>query len=93
MVNDLSFSRFLQLRNLLIEAEREDVRERFILSAFIGWQMGAGAGKKFGEYLEGLGLKQIAEVVPEAKGLTAEDAIKKAEEILAMARKKGKEQG
>ena len=93
MVNDLSFSRFLQLRGLLIEARQDEVREKFILSAFIGWQMGAGAGKKFGEYLGDMGLseKQVTdEVAPGIKGMTAKQAIAKAEEILAMARKKDK---
>ena len=65
----------------------------FTLAAFIGWQMGAGTGKKFGEYLEELNLvkKQATAEATGAsgdKGLTAAGAIKKAEVILAMAKKK-----
>lgn len=84
------FSRFLQLRDLLVVIGREEIRDKFIISAFIAWQMGAGAGMKFGEYLEGIGLseKQPVAETPEDKELTAKDAIKKAEEILAMASKK-----
>ena len=66
------------------------------MSAFTAWQMGAGGGKKFGEYLEDLGVleKQAAgEAVPEDKEMTAKDAVAKAEEILAMASKKNKERG
>lgn len=89
----MSFSRFLQLRGLLIEARQEEIREKFVLSAFIGWQMGAGAGKKFGEYLGELGLSEKQAgvgTIPEDKELTAKAAIAKAEEILAMASKKDK---
>jgi len=88
----LLFSRFLQLRDLLIEARQDEAKEKFILSAFAGWQMGAGAPKKLGEYLEELGLLEkrgAGKVTPEVKGMTAKEAVAKAEEILAMARKKG----
>lgn len=86
----MPFSRFVQLLKLLSKVEQNEVKERFILSAFIGWQLGAGAGKKFGEYLEEVGLseKRTAAEVPEDKELTAKEAIAKAEEILAIARKK-----
>lgn len=91
MVRALLFSRFLQLRRLLVDEKKEANKERFILSAFIGWQMGAGGNKKFGEYLAELGLLEgqaIAGVIPESKELSAKEAVAKAEEILAMARKK-----
>ncbi len=52
----MSFSRFSQLRSLLIEARQEEIKEKFILSAFIGWQMGAAGEKTFGDYLSHLGL-------------------------------------
>ena len=92
MVNGLPFSRFLQLRGLLIKARQEESQDKFIMSAFIGWQMGAGAGKRFGEYLEELGLLKgqvTTGTTPESGELTAKEAIAKAEGILAMARKKG----
>jgi len=52
----LSFSRFLHLPNLLVKARREEADERFTLAAFVGWQLGAGGKKTFGEYLYSLGL-------------------------------------
>ena len=53
----MPFSRFLQLKRLLVEAKQEESKEKLILAAFVGWQMGAGGGnKKFGEYLGELGL-------------------------------------
>jgi len=50
--------------------------------------MGAGGDKNFGEYLYSLGLME--ERVADRKGieLSKEQALAKAEEILAMARKK-----
>lgn len=82
----------MQLLKLLSRVEQDEIKERFIQSAFIGWQMGAGSGKKFGEYLEEMGLseKRTAAGAPEDKKLTAKAAIAKAEEILAMASKKDK---
>jgi|TARA_Y100000310_G_C20377581_1_gene666450 hypothetical protein len=34
-----------------------------IIAAFIGFQMGAGGDKNFGEYLEGMGLKDIPQTM------------------------------
>lgn len=88
-MNGLPFSRFWQLRGLLVKARQERIREEFILAAFVSWQLGAGSDKKFGRYLEELGLEEhTAEVDLEDKKLTVEDAISKAESILAMAREK-----
>lgn len=90
MINALSFSRFLQLQALLFKAKQEEVREKFILAAFVGFQMGAAGDKNFSQYLESLGLlEEQAGVIPESTKITAKEAIAKAEEILAMARKKG----
>jgi len=52
----LTFSRFLQLRDLLQLVKQEEAKEKYILAAFVGWQMGAGGKKNFGEYLRHLGL-------------------------------------
>lgn len=41
---------------MLIKASQDEAREKFILSAFVGWQMGAAGEKTFGEYLSYLGL-------------------------------------
>lgn len=72
---------------LLFKVKREEEKERYIQSAFVGWQMGAGAGKKFGEYIEGLGLSEKGTRTTPDK-VTAKEAIAKAEEILRMAAKK-----
>lgn len=55
--------------------------------------MGAGGDKNFSEYLEGIGLAEkqaAAEATSKPPPLDAKAAIAKAEEILAIARKKGK---
>ena len=89
VVGCLSFSRFLQLRNMLIDISREELNEKFILNAFIGWQMGAGAGGTFGAHLAGLGLVSSKDKpLSKPEALSADDAIKKAESILAMMAKK-----
>ncbi|MBA7569921.1 hypothetical protein ES708_11663 [subsurface metagenome] len=83
----------MQLLRLLSKVEQDEIKERFIQSAFIGWQMGAGSGKKFGEYLGEIGLSEkqaVAEATPEDRKLAAKAAIAKAEEILAMASNKDK---
>jgi len=95
VVKALSFSRFLQLKSLLIGVRQDEVKEKFTLAAFVGWQMGASPGKAFHEHLEAMGLtdKQIearAKAPQESKGMTAKDAIAKAESILAKASKKDK---
>lgn len=85
------FSRFFRLRKLLLKIRRDEIQDKFTLSAFTAWQLGAGAGKKFGDYLDSLGVmgKQAkGEPVPEDKEMTAKDAVAKAEEILRMASKK-----
>ena len=73
--------------NYLTEVKQEEARERLTLCAFIGFQLGAGGDKSFGQYLEVLGLKESKEA-PRASELTAEEAIAKAEAILASARRK-----
>ncbi len=70
----------------MIEVGKEEVRERFVLSAFVGWQMGAGPGVKFGDYLRALGLVDETEKPQESGGISAEEAISKAESILHKAR-------
>jgi hypothetical protein len=62
-VNGLSFARFYELVELILKAKKEDVKERLIVAAFIGFQMGASGEKNFGEYLEGMGLKDIPQTM------------------------------
>ena len=61
----LPFSRFLGLQTLAAEARREEVKEKFTIAAFIGWQMGArikvagepeDASNTFQDHLVKLGL-------------------------------------
>lgn len=55
-MNRLPFSRFLQLESLIFKAKYEELQEKFILAAFVGWQLGAAGKKTFGEHLVVLGL-------------------------------------
>jgi len=92
-VRSLSFSRFLQLRRFILISKKEELREKFILAAYTAWQLGAGSGKKFGEYLDGIGLSDketMSEPVPKVEEMSAKDAIAKAEEILRKAAAKSK---
>ena len=77
---------------MLNRVRRDEEKEKLIAGAWIGFQMGAGSDKNFGQYLESLGLKETKGVseTPEGKKMTAADAIKRAEGILAMAKKKDK---
>jgi hypothetical protein len=50
--------------------------------------MGAASDKTFKEYLEDIGLSD--EDKPETKHVSKDEALKKAESILELARKKGK---
>jgi len=74
---------------LALKIKHEEAREKLILAAFVGFQMGAGGDKNFKQYLESLGLSGEPDTV-ETSDVTAEDAIKKAEDILTAASKKGK---
>lgn len=59
IIHGLLYARFLQLVQLSVDALNKEGKERLILAAFIGWQMGAGGKKNFGSYLDGLGLSDI----------------------------------
>ena len=65
---------------------KEAAREKFVLAAFVGWQMGAKAGVTFGDYLRGLGLVDGTVEPKEGEGISAEEAIAKADSILHKAR-------
>jgi len=72
---------------LLIEIRQNEARERMIEGAWIGFQMGAGGELNFGDYLKKMGLLEgQAERMPEAREMSAADAIAKAEKILRRAR-------
>jgi len=72
---------------LALKIKHEEAREKLILAAFVGFQMGAGGDKNFKQYLEAMGLASET-YTPAPAGVTAEEAIKKAEGILKMAKKK-----
>lgn len=74
---------------LALKVKHEEAREKLILAAFVGFQMGAGGDKNFKQYLESLGLAKDSDAV-ETKPISAEEAIAKAEGILAKAKKKAK---
>ena len=42
---------------LLAEVKKDEARDRLTEAAFIGFQLGAGGDKTFGEYLTSIGLK------------------------------------
>ncbi len=65
---------------------KEAAREKFVLAAFVGWQMGARVGVRFGDYLQGLGLTDDPAGPQEGEGISAEEAIAKADSILHKAR-------
>lgn len=56
MVSSLPFGRFLQLQRLLVKAKLDEAKDKLILAAFVGFQMGAAGKKTYGEYLRHLGL-------------------------------------
>lgn len=54
----------------MAEVKKDEARDRLTESAFIGFQMGAGGDKTFGQYLEAIGLK---EKTAESQTMTPED--------------------
>lgn len=60
IIRNLLFSRFTELVRLLSGVRRAEAKEKLVLAAFVGWQIGAGGKKKFGEYLRHLGLSDEA---------------------------------
>ena len=78
---------------LLVEIREDEVREKLVLGAWAAFQLGAGGeAQKFGQYLQKLGLQETKADEPQggerSGDLTSEQALKKAEDILAMARRK-----
>ncbi len=58
---------------MLAKIRQEEAKERLVESAFVGFQMGAGGDKSFGEYLESLGLRdKTIESKPE-QSISAKD--------------------
>jgi len=75
IIHGLLFSRFAQLVSLLSEVRREEAEEKFTLAAFVGWQMGAGGNKTFGQYLKHLLPDLPGEPIQPAKPQKRQDEI------------------
>lgn len=70
----------------VIEEKREKDKEKWILAAFVGFQMGAGGEMAFGKYLESLHL--APETVTATPKESAAEIIAGAEETLRIMREK-----
>ena len=73
------------LRRVKVDEERE----RFVQSAFIGWQLGAGGGKGFVEYLEALNIYP-GRPMANKKNLSPEEVTANTQRILEKLKKIGK---
>ena len=73
---------------MLADIRTEEMKERYIQSAYIGFQMGAGGEKNFGRYLESLGLADKPQQPQDSR--TAKDILDGVEKTLQMMREKNK---
>ena len=73
--------------NMLNKQEAKKHKDRLHLGAWIGWQMGAGGTKSFGEYYKNFGIDDTAPLDKKTAALIAAKAKEKAERIVAMAQK------
>lgn len=82
----MTLKRYVQLSKAIVEEWKQEEKEKWIHSAFIGWQMiGAfGAEIPFGKYLQKLGLEDA----PEQPKMSAAEIIAGAEETLRKMREK-----
>lgn len=73
-IRNLPFSRFMQLVKISSEARRAEAKEKFVLAAFVGFQMGAGGKGTFGSYLSRLKLSDepAQHIGPQSKEAEAE---------------------
>jgi hypothetical protein len=96
----LPYSRFVDMVEWIAEEKRREeekeirrieleTKDRYRQAAFIAWQLGAGDGMTFSEYVRGLfGDENDAEHAPEPE-ITKEKALEEAERILALFREEG----
>ena len=88
ILHELGWPRFIELARLSADFRREEGKERLVIAAFIGHQLGAGGKKTFKTYLNDLGLSGDApESVAPVYNKKASDARLKSRGIVA---KKGK---
>lgn len=79
---------WLAVRKAGVDNEREESRERWVQSAFIAWQLGAGEEQQtLGKYLEAFGLRDKPASSGDSKR-KAQRAIAEAERIKAADRKR-----
>ena len=84
----LSFSRFLEIIEIIYEKKKQEYKDKMILQAFNAWQLGAGEGN-FRDYLKKLNLLETEEMTEEEKQEVAVKAIKNAEKIKQADQQKG----
>ncbi len=69
---------------------REDVRANYAYAAFVGWQLGAGSGKNFSQYLSSLELGGTKKIVAKDKQVLKSEALEYAAKIIARDKKRKK---
>lgn len=75
---DLQFTRFCEIFEVIKEAKKEEFQERMIAAASTAWQLGAGQGMSFREYLVAMKIIKPVILTPEEKAIKRERSIKKA---------------
>ena len=72
------------MAKLIARARHDEVKEQFVLAAFVGWQIGAASDKTFGEYLRHLGLSdELPQQVDSRKGGSRDLTRKREDEKLS----------
>lgn len=89
-VMDLSWKRFSMLSDMAEKIRQAEAKDRMIIAAFIGWQMGAGGKKSFRQYLKSLGLESKPEVKVSAEEIRRqkEYALRQAKNIIDFDKKR-----
>lgn len=75
---DLQFTRFCEIIETIKEAKKNEHQERMIAAASTAWQLGAGQGMSFHDYLVAMKLIKPVILTPEEKAIKRERSIKKA---------------
>uniref|UniRef100_A0A6M3IP57 Uncharacterized protein n=1 Tax=viral metagenome TaxID=1070528 RepID=A0A6M3IP57_9ZZZZ len=84
-MDNLPLNRLLELLEVLGKIRQEEAKEKLVNGAWIGFQMGAGGEKNFGQYLESIGLiESKEEPMPQ---ITIEEAMAKGQRIREKAKK------
>lgn len=88
-LDKLKYEEFV-FRSEMIEHEKaEEYKDKMVAATFMAWQMGAGSGKSFSDYIRSMGLlENEPELTEEQKDNMARFAIEKAERIKALDKKR-----